>query len=233
MEIRLNIPDDIAARLGQNIERRMLEHFALDEYRASRLTHAQLPEARRRRAGILAGRSAPGQRHNRKTHQLMLIVSDTGPLNYLVLIRHEHILPTLFHSVVIPLKVFEELQRDATPPAVRQWIAQAPDWLSTRAVSRPLDLVTDALGEGEREAILLAEELGAAALLIDDKAGRDEAARRHIPFTGTLGVLRAAALKDLIDLPGAIRRLRETSFREPAQIVAAMLEEDANRNKKS
>jgi len=42
MELRLTIPDDIAASLGENIERRMLEHFALDEYRAGKLTHSQL-----------------------------------------------------------------------------------------------------------------------------------------------------------------------------------------------
>lgn len=42
MEVRVTIPDDIAARLGGNIERRMLEHFALDEYKSGQLTHAQL-----------------------------------------------------------------------------------------------------------------------------------------------------------------------------------------------
>lgn len=162
----------------------------------------------------------------------MLIVSDTGPLNYLVLIQHQDILPALFGSVVIPQKVFEELQREAAPQAVQEWISNPPDWLSVRAVQRPLDLVTDTLGDGEREAILLAEELHADALLIDDKDGRDEAARRQIPFTGTLGVLQAAALKNLIDLPEAIRRLRQTSFREPTQIVAAMLEADAKRKQK-
>lgn len=159
----------------------------------------------------------------------MLIVSDTGPLNYLVLIQHQNLLPTLFGEVVIPQKVHEGLQRDATPLAVRQWLAQPPDWLSIRSVNRPLHLVTDTLGDGEREAILLAEELKADVLLIDDRDGRDEAMRRQIPITGTLGVLRAAALKDLIDLPEAIRRLRQTTFREPVQIVATLLEEDAKR----
>jgi predicted nucleic acid-binding protein len=163
----------------------------------------------------------------------VLIVSDTGPLNYLVLTHYQNLLPALFGEVVIPQKVSEELQRDETPLAVRQWIAQAPDWLSIRAVNRPLDLVTDKLGDGEREAILLAEELKAEVLLIDDKDGRDEAIRRQIPITGTLGVLRVAALKDLIDLPEAIHRLRQTTFREPTQIVAAMLEENAIRKKRA
>jgi len=162
----------------------------------------------------------------------VLIVSDTAPLNYLVLIEQQDLLPTLFGSVVIPQKVFEELQRSATPLAVRQWIAQQPIWLDIRTVQRPLNLITDKLGDGEREAILLAEELKADVLLIDDKDGRDEAMRRHIPITGTLGVLRAAALKGLIDLPEVIQRLRQTTFREPTQIVTAMLEEDAERKRK-
>ncbi|MCI0388709.1 MAG: UPF0175 family protein [Acidobacteria bacterium] len=42
MELCVTIPDDIAASLGGNIERRMLEHFALDEYRRGQLTHTQL-----------------------------------------------------------------------------------------------------------------------------------------------------------------------------------------------
>lgn len=42
MELRVTIPDDIAAQLGGNLERRMLEHLALDEYKAGKLTHAQL-----------------------------------------------------------------------------------------------------------------------------------------------------------------------------------------------
>jgi predicted nucleic acid-binding protein len=50
------------------------------------------------------------------------------------------------------------------------------------------------LGAGERDAILLAEELQADWIIIDESIGRREAARRQLRFTGTLGVLNAAAV---------------------------------------
>jgi predicted nucleic acid-binding protein len=65
---------------------------------------------------------------------------------------------------------------------------------------------------GEREAILLAEELGADEIILDDLRGRREAERRKLHPVGTLGVLQAAPKKGLLDLRKALQRLRETNF---------------------
>jgi len=75
------------------------------------------------------------------------------------------------------------------------------------------------LDNGEREAIFLAEELGADAILIDEKDGRHEAARLGFITIGTLSVLDRAAETGLISFVEAIDRLRKTPFREPKQIV--------------
>ena len=40
----------------------------------------------------------------------MIVVSDTSPLNYLVLIEFQHILPELFERILIPEAVRQELQ---------------------------------------------------------------------------------------------------------------------------
>src|SRR5215510_13510825 len=45
----------------------------------------------------------------------MLVIADTSPLHYLVLIEHTAILPALFSHVIIPPVVAEELQRPRTP----------------------------------------------------------------------------------------------------------------------
>jgi len=45
----------------------------------------------------------------------MIVVSDTSPLNYLVLIGADHVLPALFGQVVAPPAVLAELQRTKTP----------------------------------------------------------------------------------------------------------------------
>ena len=75
-----------------------------------------------------------------------------------------------------------------------------------------LDPALGFLDPGEREAIALAEELQADQLLLDDTDDRREAARRSLPFIGTLGVLREAARRELLDLRVVLVQLQETSF---------------------
>ncbi|HSF31240.1 MAG TPA: DUF3368 domain-containing protein [Candidatus Tectomicrobia bacterium] len=50
---------------------------------------------------------------------------------------------------------------------------------------------------GERETIVLAQELR-AVLIVDDPDARDVAARLRIPFLGSLGILRDAKLQGII-----------------------------------
>jgi predicted nucleic acid-binding protein len=89
------------------------------------------------------------------------------------------------------------------------------------------------LDPGERAAIALALSEPGALLLIDESAGRIEASRRGILNTGTLGVLRAAAIRELVDLPTALARLLETNFRVLMELVRALLAEDAERRRPS
>jgi len=59
----------------------------------------------------------------------MIVIADTTPLHYLVLLNHADILRELYGRVIIPEAVFGELQVDRTPATVKQWIASCPDWL--------------------------------------------------------------------------------------------------------
>ena len=45
----------------------------------------------------------------------MIVISDTSPINYLILIECVDVLPESYGRVVIPEGVFEELQRQSTP----------------------------------------------------------------------------------------------------------------------
>jgi predicted nucleic acid-binding protein len=45
----------------------------------------------------------------------MIVISDTSPINYLILIECVNVLPELYGRVVIPEGVLEELQRQSTP----------------------------------------------------------------------------------------------------------------------
>ena len=110
---------------------------------------------------------------------------------------------------------------------MRLWIARPPAWLETRAPCQAPDaeLLEARLDAGERDAILLAQELGADSLIIDERRGRREAERRHLHFTGTLGVLRSAAKEGLLDFKSAVDSLRLTNFYIAPEILNDLLKD--------
>jgi predicted nucleic acid-binding protein len=108
----------------------------------------------------------------------MLVIADSSPLHYLLLIDHVTLLPALFGRVLIPPMVAEELQRSHTPAPVRAWLSSPPEWLEIRLPHQRAEAILPRLGAGEREAIILAQEVQATLLLMDDLEGREEAERR-------------------------------------------------------
>lgn len=148
----------------------------------------------------------------------MIVVADTTPLNYLVLIGEIELLPALYENVLIPLEVHRELQRPKTPSAVCMWANDLPTWCEVRTVSSMPDAGLSELDAGERDAILLALEAGIDTLLMDESEGRREAMRRNLLVTGTVSVLEKAAQRGLVDFRDALQRLEKTSFRLSATI---------------
>jgi len=157
----------------------------------------------------------------------MIVVSDTSPINYLVLIEAVDVLPRLFKQVLIPPAVREELTRQKTPLEVRAWISTPPSWLEVRAPQS----VDESLGphRGETEAIALVEELKADRLLIDERDATNVARRRGIRVVGTLAVLGEAPERRFIHLPTVIESLSKTNFRGPRALIEKLLFEDASR----
>jgi len=154
----------------------------------------------------------------------MIVIADTTPLNYLVLIDRAAILPQLYGRVLIPPAVWQEFQRPETPESVRAWLAQRPVWLEIRPTERSPEPALANLGAGEREAIVLAEELRADRLILDDQAARRVAMRRKLTVIGTLGVLVEAAERGLVDLPDAIARLQQTTFYVSPEVLEPLLQ---------
>jgi predicted nucleic acid-binding protein len=86
------------------------------------------------------------------------------------------------------------------PTAVRQEVFGAdplPEWLEEKSLMQPLtaQIIASRLGPGESEAIVLALELDATLLLIDDLPARRLAQSLNIPFMGSLGLLLSAKEK--------------------------------------
>jgi predicted nucleic acid-binding protein len=84
---------------------------------------------------------------------VQLVIADTGPINYLILIGHIDILPALFEQVILPSTVKDELT--AGPASVRDWIADPPSWTEVRQAI-PLVEPLEGLDAGEdMQSILL------------------------------------------------------------------------------
>lgn len=161
------------------------------------------------------------------------IVSDTSPLNYLVLIQAIEVLPRLYERVLIPPAVRAELLAPGAPESVREWISSNLRWLEVLPCSKVADTDLTRLDPGEREAILLASELGTSLLLMDERDGSAIARSRGLTVIGTLSVLDAAAARGWVDLPEMFEQLNRTSFRSPRKVMASMLEQNALRRRKS
>jgi len=160
---------------------------------------------------------------------VQLVIADTGPVNYLLLIGHIEILPALFERVILPSAVKDELANPDTPLLVRNWIAAPPSWVNVRHTEKPLPNISMAgLGAGETEAITLAVELHADLLLMDDRRGVAAALQSGLTVTGTMGLLARAAKHGLLDLASAFDRLKETNFRYRQEIMEQLLKEGSD-----
>jgi predicted nucleic acid-binding protein len=123
---------------------------------------------------------------------------DTTPLNYLILIGYVEVLATLYGYIISPQTVADELRDPRTPDIVRTWIAAPPPWCTIHQPQVSDDPTLRHLGDGEREALLLVQELRADALLTDDSThGKRQSAaisRMLEPASSSFGLLSTALL---------------------------------------
>ena len=150
---------------------------------------------------------------------MIIVVADTSPLNYLIQIECDYLLPKLFGQVMVPRAVVMELSDEGAPGTVKAWSRQLPQWLILRDVHEPADPALEALDPGEREAIQLALSERADLVLIDEKRGARVASSKGLAVTGTLGILIQAARAGLVKIDAALERLRTTGFRCTPQLL--------------
>jgi predicted nucleic acid-binding protein len=163
---------------------------------------------------------------------MTVVIADTSPINYLVLTGDIEILPELYRQIVVPDAVFFELRDIGAPSKVSDWVQEYPRWMEIRTSPALGDASLSHLDAGEAAAIALAgSEVSGVLLLVDEAAGCLEACRRGIPNTGTLGIVRRAAMEELIDLPSVLNRLMTTNFRVSKSLVQALLAEDSQRRR--
>ena len=153
------------------------------------------------------------------------VVSDTGPLIALAQIDQFDLLRRIFVKIIIPSAVRAEIQDEISVAALT-----AADWIVVQPTQDTLaaQLLREELDAGESAAIILAKELDADLVLIDERAATRKARSLGLRVIGTLGVLllgkraeHLSTLKPLLD------NLRERDFRMSASLYDQVLR-DAN-----
>ena len=146
----------------------------------------------------------------------MIVISDATPLISLLKINRLNLLEKLFGEVVIPQAVYDELTRnpsfEAEANVIRKSVFVKSERITNESAVRILRN-TASLDHGESEAIILAEELKAELLLLDEYKARRVAEQRKISVTGTLGVILEAFDEGLLtasDVRQCIEGLRQT-----------------------
>jgi predicted nucleic acid-binding protein len=133
-----------------------------------------------------------------------IVVSDTSPLRALAHLGLLDLLGTMFGEVYVPPGVVDELRRPR-----RRFPSLDLSGIPSVRVHAPSDaaLVTELMRRldlGEAQAIVIALELKAKTLLMDEASGRSEARQRGLEVTGVLGVLRDAKLAGLVPAAGPL-----------------------------
>jgi len=62
----------------------------------------------------------------------MVVVADSSPLRYLIVLGKQDLLPELLGEIWIPSAVLEELSASAAPAGVRAFLHSPPGWLKLR-----------------------------------------------------------------------------------------------------
>lgn len=126
------------------------------------------------------------------------VVVNSTPLIALCKINRLDLLRELYGEITIPEAVFHEvtLKNDA----VKKKIMENSAWIHIQAISDDSDkrMYKAKLHDGEVEVMILAQELKADLVLIDDNAARKTAIYLGIPLSGTIGVLLRAKERGLI-----------------------------------
>ena len=136
-----------------------------------------------------------------------MIVCDSGPLRYLILLGYETLLPDMFGTVIVPAVVASELTRPASPEVVRRFFFSPPIWMTFAGEAA----ISAEKHAGEWAAIELAQR-NKAVLLIDDSDARLAAVQRRLRILGTVGLFFAAETAGRVDVVVALDRLRQTNF---------------------
>ena len=129
----------------------------------------------------------------------MIVVSDTTPILSLFKIGQLELLEGLFGQISVPMAVYNEIAVLGKGKAGHDAL-DAVSYIHVKEIQNTMaaSLLRSQLDYGEAEAIVLARELEADVLLLDEKKARKIAQANSQQVIGTIGILQAAIRKGLI-----------------------------------
>ena len=129
----------------------------------------------------------------------MIVVSNTTPILSLYKIDKLNLLQSLFGQVYVPMAVYDEIAVTGKGKQGHDELEKV-DYILIREIKNVFaaNLLRSQLDRGEAEAIVLAGELGAKILLLDEKKARRIAQAGTQSVIGTLGILQTAKNRGLI-----------------------------------
>lgn len=155
----------------------------------------------------------------------MIVVSDASPIIALESVGQLSLLRDLYGRVLVPSQVYREITIADKPGGPQ---IAATEWLEEHPLAKGTTVAALAamLDQGEAEAIVLALEVGAELLLMDERRGRIIAQDMGCQVAGLLGVLVVAKKKGLIpELRPLLASLSRTGFRVSDTLVQQVLRE--------
>lgn len=153
------------------------------------------------------------------------IVSNTTPIISLLKLNRLEILQQLYSEIYIPVAVYQEIE--AGKEKVYYKDLSEIKWINISEINdkQALKYFIE-LDAGEAEAIILATELNADLIIIDEKLGRFHAKHADLKVTGTIGILIKAKRAGLVDkLKPLLEELIEKDVWINKKLVVEILKE--------
>lgn len=129
---------------------------------------------------------------------MLKIVSNTTPIISLLKLNRLELLQLLYTQIHIPLAVYKEIEAGRTKVYYKD--LSKIDWINITEIQdrKAIRYFLD-LDAGEAEAIVLATEINADLIILDEKLGRFYAKHANLKVTGTIGILIKAKTAGLIE----------------------------------
>lgn len=142
-----------------------------------------------------------------------MVISNASPLICLARIDKLNLLKKYFGRIFVPKEVYQEIcVKGEKKPGSTQ--VQSAEWIKIKEVKDKfaVELLELELKKGEAEVIVLAKELKAKLVLIDEKIPREKLNSLGFNTLGSVGVLIKAAKEGQLNLKQSLDELRKKGF---------------------